>query len=342
MPAQDPPQNLLDALLLLREMMKGRRLTVAEAVALVKPRAKRAAVSRWLKGLADHLPHGRREGRSPEVFWWEWPSAEASEPETVWSLAAARTMLHGFEDSVIGATLRNLVEEHRSRLSPASTGRVPADPSRMFFANTTLVQPLGLAPDMVDKIAKAIFECEVITFRYVNFEGDRFGCRVEPWSMMFSDSGVYLFARCLDSDRDSHVGHERLYNLARLSQVRTTREHFAYPNVDDFRPREQFRHSFGIFLPPDPAHKPAEVRLRFTEVWREYLERHKLHREQDDPVPADDGRVEVVLHLHVTYDLVRWVRGHGREVEVIGPPLLKDWVQSGEGGDFYKTYDGEG
>jgi hypothetical protein len=43
------------------------------------------------------------------------------------------------------------------------------------------------------------------------------------------------------------------------------------------------------------------------------------------------------LALHITYDLVRWVRGHGREVVVQEPAHLKGWVESNGGfNDFEK------
>ena len=247
-------------------------------------------------------------------------------------------MLHGFRESVIGDTLRDLFSEHLARLPVGNRLGPGVDPGRMFYANTRLVQPLGIHPDVVDRVAQAIFECRQVRVRYEKFEGERIWAIIEPWSVLFSDSGVYIYGRCVDCERTDYIDRPRLFNLVRVEGIRALEQRFAYPLPEEYDPRHLFENSFDIFLPPSPEARPAEVVLRFSSGWSRYLMRHKLHLAQDPPRRLEDGTIEVVLHLHVTYDLVRWVRGHGKEVEVMRPGLLVEWVASGEGSEFYKSY----
>ncbi len=68
--------------------------------------------------------------------------------------------------------------------------------------------------------------------------------------------------------------------------------------------------------------------LRFASRWRGYLLRHRVHRTQEI-VDAEDCKIR--LEVYLQYDLVRWLRGLGEEVEIIEPAALREWVVSGEG-----------
>jgi hypothetical protein len=80
------------------------------------------------------------------------------------------------------------------------------------------------------------------------------------------------------------------------------------------------------------------VVLRFVSGWKPFLLRQILHVKQREVRPGPDECVDVELELHITYDLVRWVRGHGKEVTVVEPENLSGWVTSGEGFSGYKAW----
>ena len=204
------------------------------------------------------------------------------------------------------------------------------DPGRAFYVNTRLVQLLGIEPDVVDKIAKSIFECRQVSVGYEKFEGERIWTIVEPWSVQFSDSGDYLYGRCVNCERTDYTDRPRLFNLARVEMPRILDQRFAYPLPEAHDPRRLFENSFGIFLPPSPDHPAERVIVRFAPSWNRYLMRHKLHPAQKEPTVLDDGYIEVVLRQHVTYVLVRWDCGHGKEVEFVGPKLLAAGLRLGK------------
>jgi len=295
------------------------------------------AVRQRLRALAEELPHvaNVRPGRGrAESFAWTWPTDQSTSPEQVWALQAARQMLHAFRDGEIGRILSNLVDDHAGRLAVPTGWRDPRD--RAFYVSTRLVNPLALDADTVDRLATAITSSKVVEAEYVQFSGAVLRIKLEPWTLLLADEGVYLYARCLDdSERVDHIDTERIYNAARLSRIRVSNEGFTYPLLADYDPRQVFENCFGIFVAP-PGVLAQQVILRFAPGWRSYFQFHRVHPTQDEPNELDDGRIEVEMKLHITYDLVRWVRGHGSEVEVVVPEVLSSWVQSGEGGGAYR------
>ncbi|MDP2316545.1 MAG: WYL domain-containing protein [Pseudomonadota bacterium] len=292
-----------------------------------------AAQRTRLNALARHLPWVVRRGSGRGVsqsFRWVWPLSETTKPEQVWALAAVRTMLDGLRDAEIGRVLTDLQEEHARRLEGQRPGRDELD--RMFFAVMRMLDPTSLDPDNVDRLAKAILERRRVVAGYRHFDGTPDEVEIEPWTLLFADEGVYIYARCLDSRKLDHVDTRRVYNVARFSVLRAHEATFTYPLRAEHDPREIFRHSFTFMLPAPGVEHPQEVVLRFEPSMRAYLHDHRVHGTQSDPEFEADGYVVVRLRLHITYDLVRWVRGHGSTVVVLAPGHLREWVCSGVGG----------
>lgn len=245
-------------------------------------------------------------------------------------------MLHAFRDSEVGGVLSELLEDHVRRLPGDQPTR--DNLARMFYAATRMITPSNLEPDVVDRLAKAISERRTVEARYTQFDGTENEVVIEPWTLVFADEGPYLYGRCLQSTKPDHFLRNRVFNVARLEHVHLTTDRFVYPLRADHDPYDIFRHSFTVMVPAEEAPDPPVVTLRFTPPMRAYLENHSVHRVQE-PVEVDEaGFITVRARLHITYDLVRWVRGHGRTVEVVAPENLREWVKSGVGGEGYKTF----
>ena len=317
----------------LARMMKGQRLTLA-ALERETGAPKRAALRKRMHALVDALPHARRsepgQGKVEE-FWWEWPSQERSRPEQVWALATARALLGAFNGTEIGRVLDDLLEDHRGRVR--GTPAAPSDLGRTFYASARLLDPLGLDADSLDAVAQATSQQRRLRFDYTQFSGDAFSVLVEPWTLLMADEGIYLYARCVDCDaRPDHVDVCRVYRVSRIQNATITAETFNYPVRAEYDPASTFAHSWGLMVAAGEAGSPPTVTLRFAPEWAAYLREQKLHPKQAAIDTADDGSITVTMTVHVTYDLVRWVRGHGNEVQVVSPANLAGWVQSGEGG----------
>ena len=324
-PPPRSPQIVIEILRLLQALMQGQRLTAAEAArthAFQQP-----AVRRHLQALADVLRDRivtEKDGKSLR-YRFVWPRQEQSDPTTAVALELARTALVSLRGSALDARLGELVEDHQRRAPP---GTAPLDLARVLYGRTRAQQPRGVDADAVDQIVRAIVERRQLTFAYSHFGGKHARVVLEPWTLVPSDDGLFCYGKCVDSDVEAHIDTRRLFKVARMQRVRRAAETFLYPTPDVYQPAEVFRHCFGAFLPDEDAH-PQPITLRLAPRWAAFLAHEPLHATQSAPRTLPDGRLEIDLLLYLTLDLERWLRGLGREVEVVAPPVLRERVANG-------------
>ena len=333
-----PPTYVLEIARVLRRLLKGERLTVSQMAEYST--VKRTAIrTRW-QGLAaeleDHLVASVPTKGKAQEFRWEWPAHSTSTREQVWGLAAARELLHGLYDSEIGRILEELLASHRARLPHEGSGA--RDLSRMFYANRRVTAAPADRTETVDTVAQAIHQLQNLAFDYTEFHGATHTVCISPWTLVMDDEGLYVYGLCTDCKTDSDkIDTERLYSLARIKEARTTGETFTYPVISAFDPAKLFGSVWGVTLPHSEHSTPRRIVLRFGTHWQAFLECQPLHAKQERVEMKDDA-VFVHLTLHLTYDLVRWIRGHGDEVTVVEPRELAEWVNSNEGFSGHKKW----
>jgi len=317
----------------LARMMKGESLTLS-ALEHERGAPNRPALRKRMHALVDALPHAHRSepGRGkPEKFWWVWPSKERSRPEQVWALATARALLAAFNDTQLGGVLDDLLGDHSARLADAPPPQ--SDLSRMFYASARMLDPLGIDADVIDAVAHCTYSQRALRFDYTQFSGDRFPVVVEPWTLLMADEGLYLYGRCIECDaKDHHIDTRRIYRVSRMTSARTTKDAFVYPVRADHDPAVVFAHSWGLMVADEEVGPAPNVQLRFAPGWATYLRDQKLHPTQGEVQADESGFLTIAVAVHITYDLVRWVRGHGNDLEVVAPENLAGWVMSGDGG----------
>lgn len=133
---------------------------------------------------------------------------------------------------------------------------------------------------------------------------------VEPVRLAFADGALYLRAY-VPEYKDI-----RTFAVTRMREVT--------PREDTFKPHEEnedpFGNSIGIYSGP-----PVAVELEFTARVAKYLTERKWHPSQDsEPLPG--GRLRVKLQVSDDFALRSWVLGFGRNVRVISPASLAEWV----------------
>lgn len=303
--------------------MEGERLTVSQIVA--EGEFGDDSVRRHLAALQSEIPGVTHEGRRSQRWFYRAPGAASGDGFSVLSIAIASTVLSALRGSEIDERLRRLLARE---LTHTEGHHTPGDLSRMFFAKSRMINPLGLSPDTVDRLAQAIFEQRLLTVTYEHFDGDINVVRVEPYTLVFADEGLYLYGRCADSDDPKMIDTHRIFNVQRMRGVEMTRDRFPYPSRDEYDPERLFRYCVGVFLPPDE--QPMKIVLSFHPRWHSFLRSHRWHRSQTPPRVALDGRIHVTFTLYVTQDLVRWVRSLQPDVEILEPPRLAQWVGTGQ------------
>jgi predicted DNA-binding transcriptional regulator YafY len=337
--ARPTPKGLADALDLLQRLMRGQTLTVSEAMR--GRNVERAAVKGWLDAIADAFPkrvkvEGGGRGATLRYAWVNDPTGHKS---AAWALAAARALLSAVRDGEIGVVIGDLHADALTKLAPDAPARSSFD--RQFYVANRSGSPLTGHADVLDKVALAIHERRKIRATYTHFNGSRQQVGLEPYTLIFVEEGPYLCARCFESTKAEHVNQTRMFNLGRLADVRLDRGNdgrFAYPLREDYDPAVLLHDCFSVMVPDPRVNTPADVDLRVDRALASYIAMTPVHHSQQVQSTENDGTLRVRLRLHVTYDLVRWIRGHGRCIAVDGPANLRDWVQSGDGGEGYQTY----
>lgn len=313
---------------LLKSLMNGERLTATQA-AKTEGAHQTPAVRRHLELLEEHVPGvcSAQDGRS-KAWYYERPLAQDIQiPRgSSWALAATRALVPGLNDSALGQILDELtleVARHEPDGRPASD-----DLARRFYANHRTFRLQCL-----DVLAQALLDCREITAEYEHFGGHLDQVKLRPLTLIRFNDQVYCYAHVVDGSNTDHIDTHRMYNVEGLRAVHRGSA-FAYPTAEAYKPDEIFHPSFDGFVPRDEDQGPEEVVLEFAPRWESYLRNHAVHRSQANAEQQPDDWVRVHLRVYVLHDLVRFVRGLGKECRVVAPERLRNWVLSGEGSDY--------
>jgi len=171
--------------------------------------------------------------------------------------------------------------------------------------------PWGSGPDQHNQfldIKRAILECQVIRFDYVNASYAKTHRRVEPMRLSFKGRAWYLWGYCR-----LRQGF-RVFRVSRMRKLAVENERFERKAAE----------SMDSDAPPAQQFPLVTLRLRFQP---EALSR--LYDDYDDEtiVENPDGTYEIT----VTFPEDQWVYGHilsfGASVEVLEPKHIRDIIR---------------
>ena len=98
---------------------------------------------------------------------------------------------------------------------------------------------------------------------------------------------------------------------------------FTYPSPKDYSPSDFMRSAFGIFVRDRSGKSNHSVELIFAAVpWlKAYLRERTWHASQQfEDLP--DGRLRLRVEVGSLEEVIPWVRGFGKDVEVVKPAAL--------------------
>ncbi len=124
--------------------------------------------------------------------------------------------------------------------------------------------------------------------------------------------GVYLIGYS-----DYHRGIAT-FKLSRIQRVSVTMEPF--PPPDDFDSRAMLQHAWGIW---NSDKQPETVRLKFSAYVMPYVKETIWHPEQTIQELPEGGCIWQA-DIAEWREMLPWVRGWGADVEVLGPPELRE------------------
>ena len=171
--------------------------------------------------------------------------------------------------------------------------------------------PWGSGPNEENKflnIKRAILECRVVTFDYINSDGILSHRSVEPMLLSFKSQAWYMWAYCRTRR------NFRTFRISRIRNIAVTDESFVRRRPD----------SMGEEEPAAPPKKSVTLKLRFQP--------QDLYRVYDD---YDEERItrnaDGTYDVTVTFPEDEWVYGYimsfGPYVEVLEPPYIRDIVR---------------
>jgi len=141
--------------------------------------------------------------------------------------------------------------------------------------------------------------------------------RIDPYAVFPYDRSWHVVGYC-------HLRDDvRVFKVDRIRSASQTGEGFErQPDFD----LEAFL-SIGWGLMRGLSLPVEDVVLRFRPPASRWVAEERWHDTQQ-MILLPDGRVEFRVTIQVTPEFQRWVFRYGRDVEVIGPPHLREWMAS--------------
>jgi predicted DNA-binding transcriptional regulator YafY len=167
--------------------------------------------------------------------------------------------------------------------------------------------PWGSGPNEENKfldVKRAILECKVVVFDYINADGVLSRRNIEPMQLTFKSQAWYVWGYCR-ARRDF-----RTFRISRIRNMVVTHEDFIRRPLESARDEE----------PAAPSSKNVILKLRFqpNDLYRVYDD-----YDQDRITRNADGTYDVT----VTFPEDEWVYGYimsfGDHVEVLDPPHIR-------------------
>ena len=160
----------------------------------------------------------------------------------------------------------------------------------------------------LSQVRDAILGRMIISFDYINANGESSSRFAEPERLIFSTHTWYLAAYCLKRNA------QRIFRLSRIKNVQITDRHFAKREIT---PEEQMEIQ-GLSTPH------VELKLRFSEkalnrLYDDFDERFIRKRA--------DGSLDVTVYMPEDEWLYGYVLSFGSYVEVLEPEHIREIIQ---------------
>ena len=133
---------------------------------------------------------------------------------------------------------------------------------------------------------------------------------VEPYRLIYSPDGLYLFAYVPE------YREVRTFGVGRIRAVSLHEEHFAPAELPD----TIFAHSLGVHEGP-----PEHVEILFDARIAPYITERTWHASQSI-VERDGGSVVLALDVSNDWALRSWILSFGPLARVVGPAALVEQI----------------
>ncbi|PSF10600.1 transcriptional regulator [Marinobacter fuscus] len=304
-----------DRIYKIHDLLRNARHPVPMRTFMDELEASRNTVTRDFEFLRDSLGapleycrEGNGHRYAPDAPVFELPGFWMN-PAELYALLACGQLLDNVQPGLISSRLAPLKHKIRELLGESGYEAQAID-------DRIHIQPIQIrhtSHQMFDLVAQATLAGQCLRFHYQpRGQGDARERTVHPQRLLHYRSNWYLLALCQEADA------LRLFSLDRIRKAQLL-DAPATPLPET--ELEAFTNAgFGIF----GGQTTAIAHLRFSHHAARWVAEEQWHRNQHGEW-QDDG-----YHLHLPYvdnrELVMDVLRYGAEVEVIGPPELREEV----------------
>jgi hypothetical protein len=169
----------------------------------------------------------------------------------------------------------------------------------------------------LETVVKAMQQNRILCINYRQFGKEPKTLHFRPYAMKIYNRRWYVVGRASEGGRIINIALDRTLSMAMTDEV------FILP--EDFDAKNYYACSVGVYVNENDA--PQIVKLRVSDIQREYLRTLPLHHSQEEEM-ATSNEYSVFRYFHcITPELTTQILAMGENVEVLEPQEMRARVK---------------
>ena len=169
----------------------------------------------------------------------------------------------------------------------------------------------------LETVVKAMQQSRILCINYRQFGKEPKTLHFRPYAMKIYNRRWYVVGRVSEGGRIINIALDRTLSMAMTDEV------FVLP--DDFDAKNYYACSVGVYVNENDA--PQIVKLRVSDIQREYLRTLPLHHSQEEEMATSNEYSVFRYFLCITPELITQILAMGENVEVLEPQELRARVK---------------
>ena len=169
----------------------------------------------------------------------------------------------------------------------------------------------------LETVVKAMQQSRILCINYRQFGKEPKTLHFRPYAMKIYNRRWYVVGRASEGGRIINIALDRTLSMAMTDEV------FVLP--DDFDAKNYYACSVGVYVNENDA--PQIVKLRVSDIQREYLRTLPLHHSQEEEMATSNEYSVFRYFLCITSELITQILAMGENVEVLEPQELRARVK---------------
>ena len=169
----------------------------------------------------------------------------------------------------------------------------------------------------LETVVKAMQQSRILCINYRQFGKEPKTLHFRPYAMKIYNRRWYVVGRASKGGRIINIALDRTLSMAMTDEV------FVLP--DDFDAKNYYACSVGVYVNENDA--PQIVKLRVSDIQREYLRTLPLHHSQEEEMATSNEYSVFRYFLCITSELITQILAMGENVEVLEPQELRARVK---------------